>query len=141
MSITIDTSAYEVASFGRRLLALIYDGLLIIALLLVATLPAVAVNQGEALQHNPLYSLYLLSVLFFYYAWQWRHGGQTLAMATWKIKIISYDGSLPSWQQCFIRFISGCFGLMLFSVLFDKQRLAVHDRLSKTLCVSSNQQT
>jgi uncharacterized RDD family membrane protein YckC len=35
-------------------------------------------------------------VLGAYFAWYWLHGGQTLAMQTWKIRLSTPDGADPS---------------------------------------------
>lgn len=114
---------------------MIYDGFLIIALLLLGTLPLVMLNQGEAVVGNILYTLYLFFIMFFYYAWQWRNGGQTLAMVTWRIKLVSMDTQQISWRQCFIRFITGAFGLSIFSALLNKNKTAIHDYCSSTRCI------
>lgn len=125
----------QAANISKRVLALIYDSFLLLAILLFASLPAVAINQGEALNQSWLYRIYLLTVAFLYFAWHWKHGGQTLAMSTWKIKFVSTDDKPISWQQCLIRFSCGLLGLMIFSALFNTKKLALHDRLSNTLCI------
>lgn len=123
------------ASINKRALALVYDSFLLLAILLFASLPAVAINQGEALDQNWLYRFYLLAIAFLYFSWNWKHGGQTLAMSTWKIKFVSIDNKAINWQQCLIRFCCGLCGLMIFSALFNPQKQALHDRLSNTLCI------
>ncbi len=123
------------AKLTRRLLSTIYDGFLIIALLMLATLPLVITNDGEAVRHNLVFSIYLLCIMFLYCAWQWRLSGQTLAMTTWKIKVISNNGAKLSWSQCIIRFIASLFGLGLITGLFDKDKLTIADKLSNTRCI------
>ena len=92
-------------SLLRHFAAMFYDTFLLLAILLLAGLIAVTLNGGEAIgQGNPFFLLYLLAVSFLFYGWFWTHGGQTLGMRSWKIKLISYDNSEITWQSAFIRF-------------------------------------
>ena len=79
-------------SLLRHFAAMLYDTFLLLAILLLAGLIAVTLNGGEAIgQGNPFFLLYLLAVSFLFYGWFWTHGGQTLGMRSWKIKLISYE--------------------------------------------------
>lgn len=92
-------------SLFRHLGAMLYDSLLLLSILLLAGLIAVALNSGKAIGHgNPFFFIYLLAVSFLFYGWFWTHGGQTLGMRSWKIKLVSYDNGEVSWQRAFIRF-------------------------------------
>ena len=51
--------------------------------------------------------VYLLSVCFGYFGGFWVHGGQTLGMKAWRIKVIRLDGSRLGWIAALKRF-SGC---------------------------------
>ena len=124
--------------FLRRLAAISYDFMLLVAVLFLATVIALPINGGEAFtSHQSLYPLYLLTVSFVFYGWFWTHGGQTLGMRAWKIKLISDQIGAVTWSQAAIRFvvaiISWAFiGLGFFWSLFNPQRLCWHDSLSKT---------
>mgnify|MGYP001075531741 CR=1 FL=1 len=92
----------------RQLIASFYDGLLLLAVLLLAAALTVPLTQAGIIQpDNPLISIYLLLVCFLFYAWFWVHGGQTLGMHVWHIRIEQLDGSSLSWKQALIRFITG----------------------------------
>ncbi|MDH5446081.1 MAG: RDD family protein [Gammaproteobacteria bacterium] len=92
----------------RQLISSFYDGLLLLAVLLIATALTVPLTQAGLISpDNPLISLYLLLVCFLFFAWFWVHGGQTLGMHVWHIRIEQFDGSLISWKQASIRFLSG----------------------------------
>jgi len=92
----------------KRLLAAFYDGLLILATLFLATALTLPFTKGEVSSGNNIYmSLYLLFVVYIFYGWFWTHGGQTLGMRVWKQKLIPTEGTTISWQQSFIRFITG----------------------------------
>jgi uncharacterized RDD family membrane protein YckC len=113
----------------------VYDFLLLIALLFVATALLLPFNAGEAFTHEQFfYPLYLLIVSFIFYGWFWTHGGQTLGLRAWKARVLTVDQQAINWNQALIRFVTAfasC-GLGLLWILVDKQRRACHDHLSKT---------
>jgi uncharacterized RDD family membrane protein YckC len=119
--------------------AQIYDLLLLIALLFLATALLLPLTSGEAVsaQQALIYRVYLLVVSFFFYGWFWTHGGQTLGLRAWKIKILTHDRKAISWYQAFLRFTTaivswGFFGLGFLWILVDKNRRGWHDKLSGT---------
>ena len=132
--------------FIRRLAALLYDGLLLVALWFVVTALLVVISGGQlADPARPLWLLYalrvsLLLVTLIFFAGFWTHGGQTLGMRAWRLKLISTSGEPVNWKQALWRFAAaipsvGMFGLGLFWMLLDRERCAVHDRLSGTRLV------
>lgn len=124
--------------FLRRLAAAVYDGFLLLAVWFFATALALPFNGGQAFASDQfLYPLYLLTISFGFYGWFWTHGGQTLGLRAWKIKVVSCDDVGVSWSQAGKRFIGGllswgCLGLGFFWCLLDKDRQCWHDYLSKT---------
>lgn len=129
--------------FLRRLAAMLYDGLLLVALWFVATALLLAVSGGHlADPDRPLWLLYtlrvsLLLVTLMFFAGFWTNGGQTLGMRAWRLKLISASGDSVNWKQAVWRLAAaipsvGAFGLGLFWMLLDQERCAVHDRLSGT---------
>ena len=74
------------APLHRRLLSLIYEALLLAALLMAGALPFVLLAQhADRAAARPLFQLYLLALTGVYFIWQWLHGGQTLPMNTWRM--------------------------------------------------------
>ena len=74
------------ASLQRRALALIYEALLLVALLLISSLPFVMLaREAGWADARPLFQVYLVAMTGAYYAWQWKRGGQTLALKTWRL--------------------------------------------------------
>lgn len=127
------------AGIIRRIAAIVYDALLLTAVLFVATAIAVALNKGQAVSH-PGYYLSLLVITYLFYCWFWTHGGQTLGMRTWRLKLETESGMDMTWSQASRRFISAAiallpFGAGLFWLIFDSDRLAWHDRLSASRIV------
>jgi uncharacterized RDD family membrane protein YckC len=128
------------AGLFKQLLAMLYDSLLIIAMLFLATAILIPFNQGEAIS-GPMYSFYLLMVVFIFYSWFWNKSGQTLGMKIWKIRIITEHGYNPPWSICFLRLFFAlislaCFGLGYFWRLFTPYTW--HDRLSQTRVIDIN---
>lgn len=118
--------------------AILYDIFLLAAILFIATAVALPLNSGVAFtSKQSLYLLYLLAVSFFFFGWFWTHGGQTLGMRAWKIKVLTVNHEPIGWGQALIRFIAaivswGVFGLGFFWILVDKHRRSWHDHLSRT---------
>jgi uncharacterized RDD family membrane protein YckC len=123
------------ASLIKQFAAMIYDSLLIFAVLFFASAIALIFNHGEAILSSPLFSFYLLFMLFTFYAWFWNKSGQTLGMRVWKIRIVSEFGGNPSWGISYLRLVFAllsliCFGLGYFWRLFKPYTW--HDKLSQT---------
>ena len=124
------------AGFVRRCAASLYDALLLVSLLFVASAIALWINQGEALDTMWLRG-YLLFVLYVFYAWFWTHGGQTLGMRAWHMRVVDHANSTPGIQAATLRYCAMLLtwltcGLGFAWMLFDRDRLTLHDRLSKT---------
>lgn len=92
-----DPSADETprpCSLGRRLGAIIYDALILIAIWMVGTALVVIVGNRGIESGNPLYQLYLMLLALTYFHLSWRRIGQTLGMRTWRIRIDPGDRPL-----------------------------------------------
>jgi uncharacterized RDD family membrane protein YckC len=123
--------------FLRYFAVIIYDIFLLVALLFFATAILLPFNGGKAISNHIFYSLYLLLVSFLFYGWFWTHGGQTLGLKAWKIKVLTESHGLMGWQQAFIRFIVAItswsiLGLGFAWSLVDKKQRSWHDLASKT---------
>jgi uncharacterized RDD family membrane protein YckC len=130
------------AGFARRLGAMAYDLLLLIAILMVASAPFVVAagsTSGSGWKRF-VFQLYLLAIIFVYYGWFWVRSGQTLGMLTWKLRVVATDGSAITWRHALKRFAAAglslaCLGFGFFWIIADRRRLAWHDRLSSTRVV------
>lgn len=130
------------AGLFRRFMAMVYDSLLLIALFAIVSLPMVLQFDGEqAITSNPfmlaLYRLVLLLTAFLFFGWFWTHGGQTLGMRAWRLQAVNQDGTSMDWIISGKRFLAAllslaCLGLGYLWILFDRDKLAWHDRLSRT---------
>ncbi len=129
------------ASLPRRLGAMLYDGLLVLAVLFMATLPFVAVRGGEPVEpENTVYQLTMLGVVYVFFVFFWTRGGQTLGMRSWRLRLETADGRLPSFTTASLRFVAALVSLLPFGLgflwqLWDKDQLTWHDRASGTRLV------
>ena len=135
-----DPPANEPAGLFRRLMAMCYDLLLLFSLLLFATAMALLVTRGALDYHHPLFRTYLFLVCFWFYAWFWTHGGQTLGMRAWRLRLQRLDGRPVTLWQALLRFLAAIpswalFGLGFLWLLVDKKHMAVHDRISESVIV------
>lgn len=122
----------------RHLAAVFYDFTLLTALLFFATAILLPLNNGKAFDSGHIfYPIYLLAVSFTFYGWFWTHGGQTLGLKAWKLKITDINGDALTWKQAFLRFIVSILswallGLGFWWKLFDKEQRTWHDIYSKS---------
>ena len=134
------------AGLLRRLAALLYDMLLLVAVLMTVTWLLLPLTRGEAITRETvgaleyLYQLLLLGLIVAYFGFSWTRSGQTLGMLAWRIRVLRSDGSLLRWRDVFVRLASSLLswlpaGLGFFWLLFERDRLTWHDRLSQTRVV------
>lgn len=116
------------AGVGVRLMALIYDSLLLIALIAVINViviaiftPSAAATENSATLLSPeirqglMFPLSLLAV-FGFYGYCWTRSGQTLGMQTWRLEVRDLSGQRLTWMRSLQRFLAAC-ALPLFCAL------------------------
>ena len=126
----------------RRIGAMMYDALLVVALLWLATIPFIAFRGGEAVEigKNTLYRIVLVLVVYGFFVGFWVRSGRTLGMQSWRLQLESGDGSRPNLAACTIRFFAALLswapaGLGFWWQVWDRDNLTWHDRLSGTRIV------
>lgn len=87
-----------------------------------------------------LLQFYLLGVCFVFYGWFWVHGGQTLGLRTWRLRVVRHDGTPITWRHAALRFAGAilswaALGLGFLWIYVDPQRRAWHGHLSGTRVV------
>ena len=135
------------AGFGRRFAALIYDAVLLIALLMIYTAASIAFTKGHAAVSREsaggwfyAYCAGELGVIAGYYILNWVRSGQTLGMRAWYLRAVSDLGRPLSGASAALRFLCGFLAwppaaLGVLWLYLDPDRVAIHDRLSKTRVV------
>ncbi|SOB75906.1 Uncharacterized membrane protein YckC, RDD family [Marinobacter sp. LV10R510-11A] len=121
------------ASFIKRSLAIVYDGLISIAVLLVTTgiytmitgwangwvtswdAPLQKAETGQ-LSGEPGLTFALFLVMYLFFAYFWTRVGQTLGMQVWRIRIENLDGTSVSWSQALRRYVTAA-GVLFIALL------------------------
>ena len=134
-------SAPRAPGIARRLASALYDSLLLAALLLIATFPFLALfgDSTHGWRRDALQAWVLL-VAGAYFVWFWSRGGQTLAMKTWRIRLVRRDGQPVGAPQAAHRYLLAVLGLLALGLgfawaLVDRERQFLHDRLAGTALI------
>ena len=135
------------AGFLKRVLALVYDSLLIGAIVLVLSLLLVFVNggypeSGSFVSFIQFFILVFAGPIFYSYFWI-ANKGQTTGMQAWKIQLVTIDETelniKKTLLRCLISTISFvCFGLGYFWIFYNKNNLSWSDILTKTKVIKTN---
>ena len=136
----------------RRLAVLPYDGLLVFTVLIVASSLLLPFKEGQfekliesgvtilvnpdvtSNSQNYLTTIYFVVVLFVFFGWFWTHGGQTLGMRAWKLRMVSKDGGTISWIQAALHYLLSLpfwmyIGILSFKSFFLQKDIAVINSL------------
>jgi uncharacterized RDD family membrane protein YckC len=135
-----EASGMPAAGLSRRALSLVYEALLVTAVLLAGSLPFVMLAPGASPAARPLFQLYLAILIGAYFTWQWRRGGHTLAMKTWRLKLVTRAGTPLTWGHAVKRYLYALAGTLALGAgflwaLIDREGLFLHDRLAGTKIV------
>jgi uncharacterized RDD family membrane protein YckC len=121
----------------RRLGAFIYDMLLIISLLMVATgIITTGFNGGESVQ-GPIFQSFLFILVYLFLSFFWMRNGQTLGMLAWRLRVQTTEGERLNFKQCLLRYIVGILsigaaGAGFLWMFVNKQKMTWHDLASGT---------
>lgn len=141
---------YQSPSLLRIFAAMVYDSLLLAAIsiaygAIVVGLRVLIMGRPEVGHHvqwdivsSSLITIGWLAVLVFFYAYFWHRFGQTLAMKTWRFKMVdAQTNQLATYKQCLVRSLSAMLSLLSLGCgywykLFNPQHRTLHDVLSGT---------
>ncbi len=133
------------AGFLRRLASMFYESLLVTAVLIFGWIFPHILLAAFAQAKAPawLIQAHLFLLLLLYFAWFWLHGGQTLAMKTWKIRVANADGGHVRPAQAVLRYMAAWFslgvaGIGILWALVDRDGQFLHDRIAGTRLVSQH---
>jgi uncharacterized RDD family membrane protein YckC len=121
---------------ARRLASLLYEAVLLVAVAFFAASAFYFASGGAPLEGWLLraHQLFLAAVFAAYFLWCWLRGGQTLAMKTWRVRVV---GVSPG--KALLRFLFALVlvptGASILWALFDRDGQFLHDRLAGTRLV------
>jgi uncharacterized RDD family membrane protein YckC len=132
------------AGVARRLASGLYEGLIVLAVVFIAALPF-SYLFGDATHgwKRHLLQAWVFGVVGVYFGWFWTHGGQTLPMKTWRLRLLRQDGGAVRAPQALHRYLLALLsffavGLGFWWAFFDRDRLFLHDRLAGTYIADTN---
>lgn len=121
---------------------MLYESMLLVGVLSVSfILPHLALGMTwEIVLPGPVLIVHVFIVQGIYFVWYWRHGGQTLAMQTWQLKIVGANSRPPGLRQLLLRYFLSWpsvlfYGAGLIWAIFDRNRQFLHDRLAGTCII------
>lgn len=126
------------APLRRRLISLVYEALILAALLLAATLPIVLLTRGWDHAYSRLaLQTGLLIICGGFYVAQWRGMGQTLPMKTWRMRLTLANGEPLGTSRAVLRYLAAIASLATLGAgflwaLIDKDKQFLHDRVCGT---------
>jgi uncharacterized RDD family membrane protein YckC len=161
----MDTSASHTPSIKRRMIVMVYETFLLLAVEMLAVVLWLLVTQnrhGPLLDHGRTAWLFLVTGAYFIHAWT--GSGHTLAMKTWRMRLAADGHARVPLRTAVLRYllawgwfapallVRSVFGLhgkgetaavlalgvaaWALTALFDSERRFLHDRLAGTRLVS-----
>jgi len=134
----------QTPGIGRRLASMLYEGLVIFAVLLIFFwLPQALIAGMLGMQSAKLLWLHVFLLLGFYFVWFWLKAGQTLPMKTWRLRLVDNEGHQPRPLQAVLRYLAAWPSVLLFGIgilwaLIDKDAQFLHDRIAGTRIVKAD---
>ena len=127
--------ATKPAGFWVRLMAMIYDTLVLIGIWVFTVVILVTV-AGDAVIGAWVQSV-LFVECFAFFAFFWLKRGQTVGMLAWRLRIVNDDGRMVTIRQVLLRFIGALFGIVCvffgyFWIWIDTEKRSWSDLLSNS---------
>ena len=106
LTLIVNPATLPAAPLKNRLLCMIYEGMLLFGVLFISGwLFSTLLQQRHALVLRHAQQAWQCLVLAVYFGWFWTHGGQTLAMKTWRVRIVTRDGQAIRWPRALLRYL------------------------------------
>ena len=133
----------QLASLRMRLVSLVYEGILLFAVLFVSSYLFLSLaRDAQSGLARVIFQIYLLSICGAYFVFCWARTGQTLPMKTWHMRIVTAEGGTLSKGRAFRRYLLAIPGMLsgisLLWAPLDRERQFLHDRLAGTRIVRVN---
>lgn len=153
------------ASRGKRFVSMMYEGVLLFAVVFLADLLFdTLTNSRHGLMFREGRQIWLFIAIGAYFMISWYRGGQTLPMRAWHIKLVGDQGYRPSFKQLLLRYLlmwllplagmavthaaviatgwSAIYSFaiaapfLVFLTTFGSEKQFLHDRLAKTRIIN-----
>lgn len=144
---------------------MVYESMLLFGVLFISGwLFSTLLQQRHALYLRSALQDWLFLIIGFYFVWFWTHGGQTLAMKTWRLRLVAGNDAKVGIKRATARYLLAWFwilpGLALawlfhvkgwllvlipacnvllwaLSIYLDPERQFLHDRIAGTRVIST----
>lgn len=94
-------------SVRRRMAAMAYEGLVLFGVTMLAGfLYSPLTEQRHALHGTHGLQAFVFLVLGIYFVWFWSHGGQTVAMKAWQVRLVDSQGQPLSQVRALLRYLA-----------------------------------
>ena len=101
-----DADAGRAPGRHRRMACFLYEGVLLFGVLMIAGyLFSSLTQQRDARIGRHALQGFLFVVLAIYFVWFWSHGGQTVAMKAWHLRLVTERGDAPSQPRALARYV------------------------------------
>lgn len=132
----------EPAALGWRVLALVYDALPLVPLLMLSSAAFLALSGGRTVERTPVLAglefVAYWAIVGAYFVLSWRRGGQTMGMRPWRLRLVASDGGgvVPA-RALWLRYLAASVtpGICLLWCLVDAQKRGLHDLAAGTVLV------
>jgi len=85
---------------------MVYEAMLLFAVVFIfGGLFSILLEQRHALYLRNFLQDWLFLIIGLYFVWFWTHGGQTLAMQTWRVRLVTADGQPVGFKRALARFL------------------------------------
>jgi uncharacterized RDD family membrane protein YckC len=100
------TADAQPPSVRRRLAALVYEAIILFGIVFFAGyLFSTLTQQRNGLTHHNLLAAWIGLVVGVYFVWFWTHGGQTLPMKTWRMRVVDARGKAVAPLRAVARYV------------------------------------
>jgi uncharacterized RDD family membrane protein YckC len=112
-------------ALGRRCASILYEGVLLFGVMFISGYVYSALLQYKGAAGTPWYLLfqaYMFGMIGLYFVWCWTHGGQTLPMKTWKIRVVAAAGRLTpgrAWLRYTLAWIGPVAGAVVYKLAVE----------------------
>lgn len=110
---------------ARRLASLAYEAMLLFAVAMIAGyLYSSLTQQRHALTGRTGLQVFLFLVIGLYFVWFWTHGGQTVAMKAWRLRLVDAGGAPVGPARAVLRYFAAW--VWLLPALITAYRAQAH---------------